>query len=128
VDCSTIVKIGERVSKEYIVGQTDTADYLGNNGVTVLSTPAMISYMEKTAAGTVLERLPEGFRPVGTRIDIMHINPTPIGSRITVNAVVKSINGRKVTFDVEAFHNEIKIGYGEYEIHVIDLNKFKNKL
>jgi len=122
------VKIGERVSKEYIVGQTDTADYLGNNGVTVLSTPAMISYMEKTAAGTVLERLPEGFRPVGTRIDIMHINPTPIGSRITVNAVVKSINGRKVTFDVEAFHNEIKIGYGEYEIHVIDLNKFKNKL
>lgn len=128
MDCSTILKTGETVSRGYIVGQTDTADYLGNNGVTVLSTPAMISYMEKTAAGTVLERLPEGFRPVGTRIDVRHINPTPIGGKITVNAVVKSIDGRKVVFDVEAFYEEVKIGYGEYELHVIDLNKFKNKL
>lgn len=127
MDCSTIVKVGETVSKEHIVKETDTADYLGNNGVTVLSTPAMIYYMELTASSIVFEKVPENYRPVGTRIDVKHINPTPVGEKITVNAVVKAVDGRKVTYDVEAFFKNIKIGHGEYDIHVIDLDKFKNK-
>jgi len=128
VDCSTIIKIGEKMSEEFIVEEKDTADYLGNKGVTVLSTPAMIYYMERTASSVVFERAPENYRPVGTRIDVRHINPTPVGGRITVNAAVKAVDGNKVTYDVEAFYGDVKIGYGEYEIHVIDLNRFKSKL
>lgn len=127
MDCSSILKVGETVSKEFIVKETDTADYLGNKGVKVLSTPAMIFYMEFAASSIVFERIPENYRPVGTRIDVKHINPTPLDGKITVNAVVKAIDGRKVTYDVEAFYDEVKIGYGEYDLHVINLEKFKNK-
>ncbi len=127
MDCSTILKVGEMVSREYIVDKEDTADNIGNIGVTVLSTPAMIKYMEQTAATTVFERLPEKFRPVGTKININHINPTPVGEKITVNAIVTNIDGPKVTFQLEALNRKLKIGYGEYELHVIDLDKFRSK-
>ena len=116
------------MSKEFIVKEKDTADYLGNKGVRVLSTPAMIYYMELTASSIVFERIPENYRPVGSRIDVKHINPAPLGSEIRVNAIVKGINGRKVTYDVEVLKDKTKIGYGEYDLHVVDLNKFKNKL
>lgn len=127
MDIRTILKVGETVSKEYIVREMDTADYLGNKGVAVLSTPAMIAYMELAASSIIFERVPENYRPVGTKIDIKHINPAPLGGKITVNGVVTDINGRKATFNVEVLNGKNKIGYGEYGVHVVDLNKFKNK-
>ncbi len=127
MDINTILKVGETVSKEYVVREKDTADYLGNTGVAVLSTPAMIAYMEIAAASIIFERLPENYRPVGTKIDIQHINPAPLGGKITVNAIVTDIDGRKATFNVEVLNGKSKIGYGEYGVHVVDLNKFKNK-
>ena len=127
MDLNNILKIGESISREYTVKEEDTADYLGNKGITVLSTSAMIFYMELTASSIVFEKIRENYRPVGSRIDVKHINPAPQGSKIRVKATVKAIDGRKVTYDVEAFNEETKIGYGEYDLHIVDLNEFKNK-
>ena len=84
MDCNTILELGETVFKEYIVKETDSADYIGNKGVTVLSTPAMIKYIELAAASIVFERLPEGHRPVGTKINVKHVNSAPVGEKIKV--------------------------------------------
>jgi len=127
MDCSTILKLGDIVLKEFIVEKMDTADHIGNKGVTVLSTPAMIKYIEETAAGFVYERISEKYRPVGTKINVKHVNPTPVGEKITVKAIVTNIAGPKVAFQVEALNSKHKIGYGEYELCVIDLEEFINK-
>lgn len=111
MDLNNILKIGESISREYTVKEEDTADFLGNKGITVLSTSAMIFYMELTASSIVFEKIRENYRPVGSRIDVKHINPAPQGSKIRVKATVKAIDGRKVTYDVEAFNEETKIGY-----------------
>lgn len=119
-----ILKVGETNIKEYIVKQEDTADYIGNKGVTMLSTPAMIKYMEKTAACIVEYELPENYRPVGTKIKVSHINPTPVNTKFTVKATLTAIEGKKLYFDVEAFYNNCKVGFGQYEQHIINLEKF----
>lgn len=127
MDISTIVEVGEIISEEYTVKIEDTADFIGNKEVDMLSTPAMIKYMEQTAAGIVFDRLPENHRPVGTKIDIKHINPTPVNKKISVKATIAEIKGSKISFDVEAYNKKDKIGFGTYELHVINLGEFLSK-
>lgn len=123
----TLLKVGDTNINEYIVKQENTADFLGNEGVTVLSTPSMIGFMEATAAQIVTTKLPENYRPVGTKINIEHINSTPVNSKVTVKATLMTLEGRKLRFNVEAFNEKSKIGFGEYEQHIINLNSFLNK-
>lgn len=119
-----ILKIGQTCSKEYIVKSEDTASSMGNKGVIVLSTPTMIGFMEDTASQMVYNNLPEKYSPVGIKINIEHINPTPINMKVTVKARLKLIKGKKLLYDVEAFNENCKIGFGEYEQAIINLDKF----
>ena len=127
MNLDTILNVGETYIREYLVKSEDTADSIGNKGVTMLSTPAMIRFMEATAGHIVFSRLPENYRPVGTKIDIEHINPTPIGMKVTVKATLTAIEGKKLHYDVEAFNEKCKIGFGIIEQHVINLEGFLNK-
>jgi fluoroacetyl-CoA thioesterase len=123
----TLLKIGDTNINEYIVKQENTADFLGNEGVTVLSTPSMIGFMEATAAQIVTTKLPDNYRPVGTKINIEHISSTPVNTKVTIKATLMTVTGRKLRFKVEAFNEKYKIGFGEYEQHIINLDEFLNK-
>lgn len=121
---NTLLKVGETFVKEYIVKLEDTADFIGNTGVTVLSTPSMIRFMEDTASNIVIYKLPKNYRPVGTKINIDHINSTPINMKVTVKATLIAVEGKKFRYNVEAFNEESKIGFGIYEQSVINLTDF----
>jgi fluoroacetyl-CoA thioesterase len=127
MDFNALLKVGETNTDEYIVKQEETAAFIGNEGVTVLSTPSMIRFMENTAAGIITGKIPSNYRPVGTKVDIEHINSTPVNAKVTVKATLTAIEGRKLRFDVEAFNETCKIGFGKYEQHIINLDKFLKK-
>jgi fluoroacetyl-CoA thioesterase len=48
--------------------------------------------MEKTARQTVESKLPEGQITVGTRVDIRHLRPVPIGENLKVTAQLVGID------------------------------------
>ena len=127
MDFNTILKVGETLINEYIVRPEDTADFIGNTGVTTLSTPSMIRFMEDTATRVVIDTIPEGHRPVGTKINVEHINPTPINMKVIVKATLIAMGGKKLRYNVEAFNENCKIGFGIYEQHIINLGDFLNK-
>lgn len=118
------LKVGETSVNEYMVKPENTADSIGNKGVTVLSTPSMIGFMEKTAANIIIDNIPENYRPVGTKINVEHINSTPVNTKVTVKATLIAVEGRKVRYNVEAFNEKCKIGFGTYEQHIINLENF----
>ncbi|MBZ9689606.1 dihydrolipoamide acyltransferase [Clostridium estertheticum] len=122
-----LLKVGESLAKEYIVKPENTADFIGNKGVTTLSTPSMIGFMEDTATHVVIDYMPENYRPVGTKINVEHINPTPVNMNVTIKATLIAIEGSKLRYNVEAFNEEYKIGFGIYEQHVINLGDFLSK-
>jgi predicted thioesterase len=124
MNLDTLLKIGETLVNEYTVKPEDTADFIGNIGVTMLSTPSMIRFMEETAAHLVIDNIPENHRPVGIKIDVEHINPSPVNMKVTVKATLIAIEGRKLRYTVESFNEKCKIGFGIYEQHVINLNDF----
>ncbi len=120
--------IGIEGKIEQFVTKDDTAAKYGSGLVEVFATPAMIALMEKTCLTSVLDYLNEGFNTVGTEVNIKHLKATPVGKKVICNSVLKNIEGKKLTFSVEAFDEDGKIGEGTHTRYLIDVKKFMEKL
>lgn len=110
-----------------VVSEHNTAVKYGSGSVDVFGTPAMIALMEEAAINAVDSKLPQGHATVGTQLDIKHISATPIGLNVTARAELKEIEGRKLTFRVEAFDEIEKIGEGNHQRFIIELERFRER-
>ncbi|MBC7235382.1 MAG: thioesterase family protein [Chloroflexi bacterium] len=119
--------IGATGEQELIVTEEHSAVRWGSGGVDVLSTPQMIALMESAAVAAVDPYLEEGWRTVGIHLDVAHLAATPMGSRVTARAELIAIEGRKLTFRVEAFDEAGKIGEGTHQRFLVDVERFMNK-
>jgi fluoroacetyl-CoA thioesterase len=122
------LRIGLTAVDNYLIKSEHAAKHVGSGEIEALSTPAMIAFMEKTARQTVESRLPEGDITVGTRVDIRHLDPVPIGENLKVTAQLVGIDKTKLTFKVKAeWRNEV-IGTGQHERFIVNKEKFLQKL
>ena len=94
----------------------------------VLSTPHMIMGMEMTCRNGVFPVLVPGHDTVGTHVDVYHLAGAPIGASVRFRAVVTGVTERRVTFRVEAFCGEEKIGEGTHERAVVNVARFAARL
>lgn len=122
------MEIGATFTIEKTVEHRDSAAALGSGSVAVFATPAMILLMEDAARLAVQDALPEGSTTVGTVVNIQHMAATPVGMRVTATARLIEINGRTLTFDVEAHDEKRQIGKGSHQRAVIDIYRFMSKL
>lgn len=107
---------------EFIVDGHLLTDVGGSLRVPVLSTPSMISKMERTAAVLASEHLPEGKGTVGFEVCIKHVGGAVEGSTCTASASLREVvDGRKLRFDVTVTEGDRTIGVGTHERRVIDL-------
>ncbi len=61
---------------------------------------------------------------VGTGIQINHTAATPPGFKVTVKGKLEKLEGRKLTFSIEAGDGVDKISEGVHERFIIDAGKF----
>jgi fluoroacetyl-CoA thioesterase len=94
----------------------------------VFGTPFMIYLMEVAASKAIQQQLPAGWVSVGYEVNVRHTAATPVGRTATANARVKSVDGRMVTFDVEAHDGVGPIGSGTHVRALVDLARFNQKL
>ncbi len=94
----------------------------------VLSTPVMIMIMENAALNALKPYLEAGESAVGTRIDVRHIAPTPVGKRVTGEAEVTKVAGRRIEFTVRAADEAEEIGAGTHERALVRLAKISERL
>ena len=117
--------IGQR---EMLVHEENTARHLGSGNVAVLATPEMIRLMEKTAVAAIDHLLPDGYRTVGVAVNVCHLAATPVGMSVRAQAELTAVEGRKLTFRVEADDEVERIGEGEHKRVIIDLERFKERV
>ena len=111
------------------VAEDDTARASGGGTLPlVLSTPRMISYMERTAHQALLPYLAEGQTSVGTVVNIRHLGATPVGMQVRFRAELLEVDRRRLRFKVEAWDEMEKVGEGEHERFIIDQVRFDERL
>jgi len=127
MDFENILKPGLTAEKTEMVSEKNTAAALGSGGLSVYSTPGMISLMERTSRSVVDPLLGSDWSSVGTELHIKHLSATPIGMEVTAKAELLSIEGRALVFKVEAFDEAGKIGEGTHSRFIVENAKFLAK-
>ncbi len=118
---------GIRGMETVVVSEANSAKSMGSGLLDVFATPAMIALMEMTSWKSVAPYLEEGAGTVGTRLDVTHDAPTPLGMTVRCESELTEINGRRLVFHVAAYDERGKIGEGTHERFIIQNEKFQAK-
>lgn len=104
------------------------APAMGSGSAPVFASPSMIALMEGACVDCVEKLLPEAHQSLGTHLDVHHIAATPEGLTVTAKATLTAIDGRKLTFAVEAHDGVETIGKGTHTRVVVDTPRFMSRL
>jgi len=121
------LKPGLTAKMTMVVEDKDTARAVASGLADVFSTPSLVALMEHAAYTSVQGSLPEGYSTVGSEISVRHMAATPVGFTVWAEAVLTTVEGRKLTFYIEAFDDNEKIGEGAHTRYVIDSERFLAK-
>jgi fluoroacetyl-CoA thioesterase len=94
----------------------------------VFATPMMVRAMENAALNAVRDYLDPGESCVGTVVNVRHLAATPVGHRVTADAVVTKVDGRRIEFNVTARDETEEIGNGTHERMVVDMARIDKRL
>ena len=122
------VKVGATKERRITVDSNQTTSFLWE-GENVLSTPSMIAEIEETCRLLLKEQaIPNSeWDSVGTIVDIKHLAATPVGAEVFLKAMVLSVDGRRVMFEVEARDKLERVGEGRHERFIISVPRFRAK-
>ena len=122
-----MLEVGIRGQKETIVTKQNTAAGIGSGSLEVFSTPMMILLMEESCFMSVNDILEEGFTTVGTCVNVKHLSATPLGMKAVIKSELIKVDGRALTFKVEAYDEKGLIGEGIHERFIVNNEKFQAK-
>jgi fluoroacetyl-CoA thioesterase len=94
----------------------------------VFGTPFLGGLFEGVSADLMAPHLGPGETSVGISMNLMHTAPTPLGMEVLAVTEVTQVEGRKITFKLEAFDEKEKIGEAVHERFIINEEKFNQRL
>ena len=113
---------------EMIVKEEDLVSQLGEVTVNVLSTPRLIHLLEAAAINAIQDFIPTDQVSLGTEVKIKHLSATPLGMKVTANALLKGVEKNRLFFLVTAYDEKEKVAEGEHERVLISKDRFLQKL
>ena len=122
-----MLEVGIKGQRETIVTKENTAAGIGSGSLEVFSTPMMILLMEESCFMSVNDILEEGFTTVGTCVNVKHLSATPLGMKVVIKSELINVDGRALTFKVEAYDEKGLIGEGIHERFIVNNEKFQAK-
>ncbi|WP_110182614.1 thioesterase family protein [Nocardioides solisilvae] len=113
----------------FTVTEADTAEAVGSGTLPVLGTPRLLAWLEAATCAALEPGLAPGSTSVGTRVQVEHLAPSPVGQVVEVEATSTYVDGRLHRFSVSARHVEQGrpgkvVGSGEVTRAVVDTDRF----
>ena len=84
--------------------------------------------MERVSAELIDQHLDPGQQSVGVSMNLKHLAATPLGMEVVVKTEITAVEGRKLTFQLEAFDEVEKIGEAVHERFIIQADKFNGRV
>lgn len=118
---------GLRAGLSLTVGQDDTAAAVGSGDVPVLATPRLLALAEAATVAALLDHLDPALTSVGTSVTLEHRAASPVGAQVVVTAELTAVDGRRLTFAIEAHEGARLVGDGQIHRVVVDREKFLSR-
>ena len=120
--------IGTTSEVRFTVESQHTIDFAEGGMPAVLSTPALVGLLERTARELMQPLLEPDERTVGTEIELRHLAPTPVGHSVTCTARVIHVEGALTGFQVEARDEQELIARGLHQRAVVRVDRFAQRV
>ena len=114
-------------SSSLTVCEADTALALGSGDVPVLATPRVVLLTERATVDAVDGHVEPGHTTVGYRVQLDHLAPVPVGDEVLAEAVLESVEGRRLTFRVSVKHRDGLVAAGRITRVVVERSRFLGK-
>lgn len=112
---------------ELTVTDADTAQAIGSGDVPVLGTPRVLALAEAATVAATASRLPTGATTVGTRVELEHTAPSPVGARVVASVTLAKVDGRRLLFEVRVTSGDQPVAEGRIERALVDRQQFLAK-
>jgi predicted thioesterase len=117
-------KIGTMGERIFTVEMAHAISFGQNGPPPVLSTPWLVWFLEHAALDAALPFLEPGEITVGTRIEIDHLAPTPLGAQVTCSARIVHSEGPVISFQLEASDGRETIARGFHKRRAVKVDRF----
>jgi predicted thioesterase len=118
---------GRTASVAMVVTDADTAIALRSGDVPVLGTPRLLALVEEAAVKAVEGAVPAGETTVGMRVQLDHLQPTKVGTRVVADATLERLEGRRLTFTVAVTDQCGLIAVAKVTRVIVDVERFLEK-
>jgi predicted thioesterase len=112
---------------ELTVTDSDTAQAMGSGDVPVLGTPRVLALAEAATVAATARTLSPGTTTVGTRVELDHRAPTPVGRAVAAVAQLAKVDGRRLLFEVSVTDGARIIAEGRVERVLVNRHAFVEK-
>jgi predicted thioesterase len=113
---------------EMVVKEEDLVSQLGDVPLDVLSTPRLIQLLETAAIEAIRDHMAGDQVSLGTEVRIRHLSATPLGMKVTANALLKGVEKNRLLFLVDAYDEKEKVAEGEHERILVSKERFLQKV
>jgi len=113
---------------DMIVTTDDLATSVHSGLIDVLATPRVVALCEQATVLATERHLEPGQITLGTRIELDHTRPSITGAAVVARAVLSSIEGRRLVFDVTVTEGENVVASGQIGRAVVDRQAFTDRL
>lgn len=125
---STPFQVGMTHEIKVKTGPEHSARHFFQNLPDVFATPFLGGLMERASAELIDANLQPGEQSVGVSMNLKHLAATPLGMEVRVVTKVTAVEGRKLTFELEAFDAMERIGEATHERFIIVADKFNARV
>jgi predicted thioesterase len=119
-----LLSVGASATQSFETRREHSAEVTGNTGVDVVSSTALIGFCEIVCGAVFADLLEPGEGSVGARFDFVHFAPARIGTRVTVEARLSAVDGRKLDFEAIVHDGQRELMKGRHRRVLIDLAAF----
>jgi len=110
------------------ISQEHLASKCGDGKVDVLSTPTLVCLLELACLDCIKDiPLPQGEITVGTGINVKHMHPSPAGIKLRCDAILKTVEDKKLVFEVSAQDDFEKVAEGTIERVIVNEEHFMSR-
>jgi fluoroacetyl-CoA thioesterase len=111
-----------------VVTDDDTAIAMHTGDVPVLATPRVARLAEEATVEAVAGELDEGTTTVGYRLQLDHLSPTAVGGEVHAEAILESVESRRLTFRVSVSDGRGLVAAGKITRVVVERTRFLDKV